>query len=392
MLSTMCDVNSGAWDQIAPLLDEAMGELGEADRNAIVLRFFQNMTVPEVAALMQMNDAAVYKRVTRAVERLRRFYVKRGLALSAVVLGGAITANAVQAAPAGLAAGCITAAQGSTATPAVQSAVRATLQLMAWLKIKFALTLGLTLLVVGGLGTLAITQLRQKETPVPAAAVAAIPKDTGPAALVVAGLMPADAPEDVGTLAAETRRALLARGLAETRVVLLAGQVTRDRILEQLRTMERTGGDEFWLVLLGHSGRTQSGGPAFQVSGARLTAEDLKNALDRIPGRQFVFIGTGGSGGYLPLLQSPRRTVLSATRATGEPDQPRYLSAWVRAFAAAPDAPFATLAGRAAAAVDAFYTQANLGQSEHAQMTDPATGEIMDALKLATLAEKPAHD
>ena len=105
-----------------------------------------------------------------------------------------------------------------------------------------------------------------------------------------------------------------------------------------------------------------------------------------------VFIGTGGSGGYLPLLQSPRRTVLSATRATGEPDQPRYLSAWVRAFAAAPDAPFATLAGRAAAAVDAFYTQANLGQSEHAQMTDPATGEIMDALKLATLAEKPAHD
>jgi hypothetical protein len=245
---------------------------------------------------------------------------------------------------------------------------------------------------VGGLGTLAFMQLRQKETPKPAAAVAAIPKDTGPAALVVAGLMPAGAPEDVGTLAAETRRALLARGLAETRVVLLAGQVTRDRILEQLRTLEQTGGDEFWLVLLGHSGRTQSGGPAFQVSGTRLTAEDLKSALDRIPGRQFVFIGTGGSGGYLPLLQSPRRTVLSATRATGEPDQPRYLSAWVRAFTAAPDAPFVALAGRAAAAVDAFYTQENMGQSEHAQLTDPATGEIMDALKYAAPVEKTARN
>jgi DNA-directed RNA polymerase specialized sigma24 family protein len=31
-----------AWEQLAPLLDEAIGQLGKADRNAVVLRFFQN--------------------------------------------------------------------------------------------------------------------------------------------------------------------------------------------------------------------------------------------------------------------------------------------------------------------------------------------------------------
>ena len=35
------------WQRIAPLLDEAMGHLGETDRNAVVLRFFENKTAQE---------------------------------------------------------------------------------------------------------------------------------------------------------------------------------------------------------------------------------------------------------------------------------------------------------------------------------------------------------
>jgi hypothetical protein len=138
----------------------------------------------------------------------------------------------------------------------------------------------------------------------------------------------------------------------------------------------------------------QGGVPAFQVSGPRLTAPDLKAALDAILGRQFVFIGTGNAGGFLPPLQDERRTVLAATQADGEPDQPRFLSAWVKEFAATPKAPFAEIAARAAADVGEECKQANMAQSEHAQLADPATGKILDApfgVNLATnqpVAEK----
>src|SRR5947209_2639878 len=49
MQSALTESNSAAWTQIAPLLEEAMGRLGEADRNAILLRFFENKTAHEVA-------------------------------------------------------------------------------------------------------------------------------------------------------------------------------------------------------------------------------------------------------------------------------------------------------------------------------------------------------
>src|ERR1017187_6875008 len=44
MQSTLTEPDSAAWEQIAPLLDEAMGRLGETDRHAIVLRVFENKT------------------------------------------------------------------------------------------------------------------------------------------------------------------------------------------------------------------------------------------------------------------------------------------------------------------------------------------------------------
>jgi hypothetical protein len=62
-----------AWEQIAPLLDEAMGRLGETDRNAIVLRFFENKTAQEVGAALKLNEAAAHKRVNRALEKLHHF-------------------------------------------------------------------------------------------------------------------------------------------------------------------------------------------------------------------------------------------------------------------------------------------------------------------------------
>ncbi len=53
--------------------------LGETDRNAMVLRFFENKSAQEVGAALKLTEAAAQKRVYRAVEKLRRFFTKRGV-------------------------------------------------------------------------------------------------------------------------------------------------------------------------------------------------------------------------------------------------------------------------------------------------------------------------
>ncbi|HWQ90054.1 MAG TPA: sigma-70 family RNA polymerase sigma factor [Clostridia bacterium] len=92
------------WTHIEPLLDEAMEALGEPDRAAVLLRYFENKSLREVGQILGTNEDAARKRVSRAVERLREFLAKRGVAAGASGLVIVISANAVQAAPAGLAA------------------------------------------------------------------------------------------------------------------------------------------------------------------------------------------------------------------------------------------------------------------------------------------------
>ena len=72
------------------------------------------------------------------------------------------------------------------------------------------------------------------------------------------------------------------------------------------------------------------------------------------------------------------RTVLSATKEQGEPDQPRFPDAWVKVFGQNPQAPFEVIAAQAAAAVDAEFTGAHLAQGEHSRLADPATGQILE--------------
>jgi RNA polymerase sigma factor (sigma-70 family) len=97
------DTDTDAWAQLAPLLDDALAELGETDRTALVLRFFENKTAREIAGALRMEEAAAQKRVARALEKLRAIFVKRGVTLTATVIAGAVAANSVQAAPVGLA-------------------------------------------------------------------------------------------------------------------------------------------------------------------------------------------------------------------------------------------------------------------------------------------------
>jgi RNA polymerase sigma factor (sigma-70 family) len=159
MQSTLNEPDAAAWKQIAPLLDEAMGRLGETDRNAIVLRFFENKTAQEVAAKLKLNEAAAHKRVSRAVEKLRKFFTKRGVTLSATLIAGAVSANSVQAAPVGLALTIsATAAKGAAIAATVTTLVKGTLKLMTYAKLKLAIGITAGILLAGGAATLAISQ------------------------------------------------------------------------------------------------------------------------------------------------------------------------------------------------------------------------------------------
>jgi RNA polymerase sigma factor (sigma-70 family) len=103
------------WELIAPQLDTALGELSEADRDALLLRYFERKSAQEMAHILGISDEAAQKRVNRAVERLRDNFSKRNMTIGAGGLVVLISANAVQAAPAGLAAAITTTAFAGTA-------------------------------------------------------------------------------------------------------------------------------------------------------------------------------------------------------------------------------------------------------------------------------------
>lgn len=108
-----------AWDEIAPHLDAALSELPDADRDAVLLRYFENKSAKDMAIALGISAEAAQKRVNRGVEKLREKLAKRGLTAGTAGLAGAISVNAVQAAPVGLAATISTAALSGAVSTAL---------------------------------------------------------------------------------------------------------------------------------------------------------------------------------------------------------------------------------------------------------------------------------
>lgn len=151
MLSKLQESSSDAvWDQLAPLLDEEMARLGKKDRDAVMLRFFKEKSLREVAAALKVTEAAAQRRVLRAVEKLRASFARRGVIVSAAALTGAISAKSVQAAPAALAKTAAAAAigKGVPANGSSLTLIKTTLKVMAWTNAKTAVAVGTMVLLV----------------------------------------------------------------------------------------------------------------------------------------------------------------------------------------------------------------------------------------------------
>jgi len=112
-ISSMPDAN---WEQLRPILDEAVGQLRERDRQAVLLRFFNGLSYHEVGAVIGLTEDSAQKCVDRALEKLRARFARQGVMVSSALLATAMSANSVQAAPAGLAANVAKASTISTSS------------------------------------------------------------------------------------------------------------------------------------------------------------------------------------------------------------------------------------------------------------------------------------
>src|SRR6185369_4264673 len=238
-----------AWTQLVPALDDAMAGLGHSDRDALLLRFFENRSLKEVAETLGLEQRAAQKRVQRALEKLRGRFVRRGLTFSAAVIATAISTHSVSAAPASVVALASSSCAGRAASPSTNAIIRGVLNAMAWVKLKFAVSIAVILAAAAT--TFGLAQISSNPPPAGAAATVEMPMSPGPAALIVVGLVASDAPEQIGSLADETKKALVARGFDAGHVAILSGKVTREQIMDTLHQLAGTVREEFWLVLLG---------------------------------------------------------------------------------------------------------------------------------------------
>jgi RNA polymerase sigma factor (sigma-70 family) len=143
------------WASVSPLLDEALSALDDQERDALLLRFFKNQDFRAVGAALGVSDDTAQKRVARSLEKLRAGLLRRGVTTTTAALSAALSSQAVQAAPAGLAAAWISASLASAT--AEGSATLTLIKLMSMTKFQF----GVAAIVAGGL---AATVAMQQQT------------------------------------------------------------------------------------------------------------------------------------------------------------------------------------------------------------------------------------
>src|ERR1700722_8516756 len=136
------------WEQLRPLLDEMLDEMDPADRDALLLRFFEKRSHKEIGEVLGSGEDAARKRVTRALEKLRESLARRGVTASASAFSAPVLANGIHAAPAGLAA-AISAAAASSSVTATALAATKTIAMTTLQKI--TITAALTVAIGAGI-------------------------------------------------------------------------------------------------------------------------------------------------------------------------------------------------------------------------------------------------
>ena len=143
-------VSDHYWARLRPVIDEAIGELSDADREAVLLRYFANQPFAEIGAKLNLSENSARMRVERALEKLHTPLAKRGVTSTASALGVALANQAVASAPAGLAASVTSSALAGVAAAGSVASIAGVLGFMSTSKIVITCA---AMLGLAGLGT-----------------------------------------------------------------------------------------------------------------------------------------------------------------------------------------------------------------------------------------------
>jgi RNA polymerase sigma factor (sigma-70 family) len=148
--------NLEGWDKFQPLLDQTMAELPERDRDAVWLRFYEELSFAEIGARLSLTENGARMRVSRALDQLHVRLARRGVTSTAAALAAALAGQASLAAPAGLSAAVTGAAVAAVGTGS------ASIGLISFLMMnKLPLTIASVIAVAGA--TAAVVQNRTNE-------------------------------------------------------------------------------------------------------------------------------------------------------------------------------------------------------------------------------------
>jgi RNA polymerase sigma factor (sigma-70 family) len=125
------------WTAFRPMIDEALDDLSDRDREAVLLRYCRNQSLRRVADSLGVNENAARMRVDRALDKLRVVLAKRGVTSTSSTLAAALAGQAITVAPTGLAATVTTTALAVAA--ASTASTLGMIPLMASMKMKVAL-------------------------------------------------------------------------------------------------------------------------------------------------------------------------------------------------------------------------------------------------------------
>jgi uncharacterized protein (TIGR03435 family) len=148
------------WHQITPLLDDAMELLGRKDHDALLLRFFEGRNFKEVGTALGASEDAAKMRVNRALEKLGKFFTKRGMRLTTAIIAAAISGDSVQAAPPALAKAIISVAiaKGAAASGSTLILVKGALKVMTLAKAKTTAFIGTAIILAASVTAIAVDE------------------------------------------------------------------------------------------------------------------------------------------------------------------------------------------------------------------------------------------
>lgn len=103
------------WEHLRPGLDDLIAKLSEKDREAVLLRFFRNLSFVEIGERLSLSENTARMRVERAIEKIRSHLACQGVKSPAGALALVLASQSAVAVPASLSAVVTVSAVASSA-------------------------------------------------------------------------------------------------------------------------------------------------------------------------------------------------------------------------------------------------------------------------------------